>query len=194
MKEKKKEIGDKAAKLKGGLLKLDETGKQVGEMQVVCEDKRRVVAKAKVDCEELLVEIVQDKRVADEQEKQVNAEATKIAKEAEQANAIAAECQEGLNKALPALERLILNNNQIADAGLAALAEAAAKPGALPALKYLPLAGNQITDAGAGSLARALEAGALPALEFLSLPASLKGNADLERVKASRAGLRIIYP
>ena len=104
LKEKKKEIGDKAAKLKGGLLKLDETGKQVGEMQGVCEDKRRVVAKAKVDCEELLVEIVQDKRVADEQEKQVNAEATKIAKEAEQANAIAAECQEGLNKALPALE------------------------------------------------------------------------------------------
>ena len=42
--------------------------------------------------------------MADEQEKQVNAEATKIAKEAEQANAIAAECQEGLNKALPALE------------------------------------------------------------------------------------------
>jgi dynein heavy chain len=31
-----------------------------------------VVAQAKVECEELLVEIVQDKRVADEQEKQVN--------------------------------------------------------------------------------------------------------------------------
>ena len=57
----------------------------------------------------------------------------------------------------------------------------------------LDLRNNPITDAGAGSLARALEAGALPALTMLHLPASLKGNADLERVKASRAGLRIYY-
>lgn len=34
----------------------------------------------------------------------MNAEATKIAKEAEEANIIAAECQAGLDKALPALE------------------------------------------------------------------------------------------
>jgi dynein heavy chain len=35
---------------------------------------------------------------------QVNAEATKIAKEADEANAIAADCQAGLDKALPALQ------------------------------------------------------------------------------------------
>jgi dynein heavy chain, axonemal len=40
-------------------------------MKIVCEQKKTVVAQAKQDCEELLVEIVQDKRVADEQEKQV---------------------------------------------------------------------------------------------------------------------------
>jgi len=34
----------------------------------------------------------------------VNAEAIKIGKEAEEANAIASECQAGLNKALPALQ------------------------------------------------------------------------------------------
>lgn len=35
---------------------------------------------------------------------QVNAEAIKIGKEAEEANAIASECQAGLDKALPALQ------------------------------------------------------------------------------------------
>lgn len=40
-------------------------------MKKVAEAKQVVVAQAKVECEELLVEIVQDKRVADEQEKQV---------------------------------------------------------------------------------------------------------------------------
>ena len=88
---------------------------------------------------------------------------------------------------------LQLPNNPMADAGVAALAEAAAQPGALPALETLVLDNTPITDAGAGSLARALEAGALPALSKLYLPASLEGNADLERVKASRAGLGIGY-
>jgi len=37
----------------------------------VCQDKKVVVAEAKTSCEQLLVAIVQDKRVADEQEKQV---------------------------------------------------------------------------------------------------------------------------
>lgn len=40
-------------------------------MKKVVQQKQVVVAQAKADCEELLVEIVQDKRVADEQEKQV---------------------------------------------------------------------------------------------------------------------------
>ena len=40
-------------------------------MQIVCQDKKVVVAEAKASCEQLLVAIVQDKRVADEQEKQV---------------------------------------------------------------------------------------------------------------------------
>jgi dynein heavy chain len=40
-------------------------------MKKVAEEKKVVVAQAKTEAEELLVEIVQDKRVADEQEKQV---------------------------------------------------------------------------------------------------------------------------
>ena len=58
----------------------------------------------------------------------------------------------------------------------------------------LHLTGDPITEAGAGALARALEAGALPALKTLSrLPSSAKGNADLERVAASRAGLTVEF-
>lgn len=41
-------------------------------LQVVCQDKKVVVAEAKTSCEQLLVAIVQDKRIADEQEKQVH--------------------------------------------------------------------------------------------------------------------------
>jgi dynein heavy chain len=124
---------------------------QVTEMKKVVEQKQVVVAQAKTDCEELLVQIVQDKRVADEQEKQVrpclrqlenscwavsshcrwaatevgsqcsgvlgqinvdfhayklqvNAEATKIAKETEEANVIANQVSAELEKALPALQ------------------------------------------------------------------------------------------
>ena len=35
LKEKRREVGDKAGKLKGGLQKLQETGEQVANMQVV---------------------------------------------------------------------------------------------------------------------------------------------------------------
>ncbi|MEW5313998.1 MAG: hypothetical protein WDW38_005527 [Sanguina aurantia] len=103
LKLKREELGDKANKLKIGLQKLDETSVQVAAMKKVAEEKKGVVAHAKTDCEELLVEIVQDKRVADEQEKQVNAEAQKISKDAEEANAIAVQVQSELDKAIPAL-------------------------------------------------------------------------------------------
>lgn len=69
--EKGAQLGESAGKLRGGLQKLDETREQVGAMQVVCQEKKVTVAKAKKDCEELLVEIVQEKRVVDEQERQV---------------------------------------------------------------------------------------------------------------------------
>lgn len=40
-------------------------------MQIVCQDKAVVVAGAKKECEEILVEIVTEKRVVDEQEVKV---------------------------------------------------------------------------------------------------------------------------
>ena len=135
--EKRKQIGGKASKLRGGLLKLEETGVQVGEMQIVAKEKKVVVAQAKKDCEELLVTIVQDKRVADEQEKLVTAQATKIGKEAEEANAIAAECQAGLDKAMPALAEAEAALNVLTKKDMSEL-KAYAKP---PAMVELCLKG-----------------------------------------------------
>ena len=43
-------------------------------LQVVCQGKKVVVAESKTSCEQLLVAIVQDKRIADEQEKQVRSQ------------------------------------------------------------------------------------------------------------------------
>ena len=105
--EKRAQLQGKAQKLRGGLLKLAETDVKVGELQVKAEGQKVVVAEAKVQCEELLVTIVAEKREADEQEKHVQGEKAKIAKDTEAASAVAAECQAGLDKAMPALDAAV---------------------------------------------------------------------------------------
>ncbi|WIA13292.1 hypothetical protein OEZ85_006876 [Tetradesmus obliquus] len=135
--EKRTELLAKSNKLKGGLTKLDETRVQVTEMKKVVEQKQVVVAQAKTNCEELLVQIVQDKRVADEQEKQVNAEATKIAKETEEANIIANQVSAELEKALPALQEAEAALNVLTKKDISEL-KAYSKP---PALVEMTLSG-----------------------------------------------------
>ncbi|WIA33430.1 hypothetical protein OEZ86_006562 [Tetradesmus obliquus] len=135
--EKRTELLAKSNKLKRGLTKLDETRVQVTEMKQVVEQKQVVVAQAKTDCEELLVQIVQDKRVADEQEKQVNAEATKIAKETEEANIIANQVSAELEKALPALQEAEAALNVLTKKDISEL-KAYSKP---PALVEMTLSG-----------------------------------------------------
>lgn len=71
LKEKKKQLQSQAQKLRGGLSTLNATRAQVADMQIVCQDKAVIVAKAKKECEEVLVEIVSEKRVVDEQELKV---------------------------------------------------------------------------------------------------------------------------
>ena len=124
-------------KLRGGTLKLDETSVQVGEMTVVAQEKQVVVAQAKTECEELLVTIIADKRLADDQEKQVSAEAAKIGRDAEEANAIAAECQAGLDQAMPALNAAQAALNVLTKKDMSGL-KAYSKP---PALVELCLKG-----------------------------------------------------
>ena len=79
------------------------------------------------------------------------------------------------------LETLILFNNQIGDAGVAALAEAAGK---LPQLNTLSLIGNQIGDAGVAALAEA--AGKLVKLRSTSAATRLATPA-LPRSRRRRA-------
>ena len=62
-------------------------------MRIVCEEKKTHVATAKVECEELLVHIVKDKRIADEQEKQVTVAA--IVALRRRSVACVGECEDG---------------------------------------------------------------------------------------------------
>ena len=101
--EKRQEVGDNADKLRNGLIKIAEGAIQVDEMSVQLAEKKIVVEASQKECEELLVVIVQDKRVADEQEKSVLAEKDKIDAEAVIVRAEAAAAMEDLNAALPAL-------------------------------------------------------------------------------------------
>jgi dynein heavy chain len=71
LKEKKNQLQNQASKLRGGLSTLNATRESVAKMQIVCQDKAVVVAQAKKECEEILVEIVSEKRVVDEQELKV---------------------------------------------------------------------------------------------------------------------------
>ena len=79
-------------------------GEQVGEMSVELEQKKKVVAKAQADTEELLVVIVQENHIVAEQQKAVNIEQEKIAKDEVETRKIADDAQQDLDKALPALE------------------------------------------------------------------------------------------
>jgi dynein heavy chain len=105
LKEKRRAIGELRGKLSGGLTKLSDTAVQVSEMSVELEQKKKVVAKAQTECEELLVVIVQEKRQVDEQQKTVTADAEKISLEEVTCKAQADEAQADLDKALPALEQ-----------------------------------------------------------------------------------------
>ena len=102
--EKRRTVGDQATKLKNGLQKLSDTAEQVGEMSVELEAKKKVVARAQTETEELLVVIVQENHVVSEQQKQVNIESEKIGKDEIDTRRIADDAQQDLDKALPALE------------------------------------------------------------------------------------------
>merc|ERR1711871_18260 len=111
--EKSGEVGDAANKLRNGLEKLEDAKTQVAEMSKVLEVKKVTVAQAQKDCEELLVVIVSERRTADEQQKQVEAESAKIAVEAAETEAIAKDAQADLDVALPALEKAMEEVNKL---------------------------------------------------------------------------------
>ena len=98
---------------------------------------------------------------------------------------------------LPALESLGLIDNPLGDEGLAALVAPPTPAGAPPLpteglkkLKELGLEYTQITDGGCAALAAALNSGALPALETLTLdeiPASAAAKEDVQSALAQHS-------
>jgi hypothetical protein len=101
----------------------------------------------------------------------------------------------------PALEQLFLSENPFGDEGLAALVAPPPPAGALPLptgglkeLMRLNLDYTQVSDAGCAALAAALDNGALPALEELSLngiPASVAAQEAVDAALASTVESRL---
>ena len=67
--------------------------------------KKVTVAQSQKSCEDLLVTIVSDRRVADEQKKQVEADSERISIEAAECKAIGDDAEADLAVAMPALEK-----------------------------------------------------------------------------------------
>jgi dynein heavy chain len=103
LKEKRKEIGDAASKLRNGLSKLDDTRQNVQQISVELEVSKKQVAEFQKQCEDFLVIIVQQKREADETAKNVAAKAEKLAVEEAEVQVVADAAQADLDQALPAL-------------------------------------------------------------------------------------------
>jgi len=103
--EKRAELGNARDKLANGLAKLVEARDGVEVMSIELEKKKVVCAQSQKDCENLLVEIVSERRVADEQRKQVEGDSERIGKEEIECKAIADDAEAELNVALPALQK-----------------------------------------------------------------------------------------
>ena len=103
--EKSRELEGAKDKLANGLAKLIEARNGVRVMSIELEEKKVVCAQSQRDCEGLLVEIVSERRVADEQRKQVEADSERIANEELDCKSIADDAQTDLDVALPALEK-----------------------------------------------------------------------------------------
>ena len=86
----------------------------------------------------------------------------------------------------PALKHLYLQKSYIGNEGVAALAAAAAPANDLRSIETLDLTGNQITHDGYAALAGALHDGALPSLAYLSLRGNPPSRAAPAIVRAAR--------
>lgn len=105
--EKRTEIGNLAMKLKNGLSKLDDTRESVEKISIELEVSKKQVALFQKQCEDYLVIIVQQKREADEQAKNVAAKAEKLGVEEEEVRVVADAAQADLDQALPALNSAV---------------------------------------------------------------------------------------
>ena len=120
LKEKQRKIGSQKSKLFNGLKKLVNGKDQVENMSIELEQKKNAVSSSQKECEEMLKVIVMERRVAETQKEQVEAEAIKIGKEEHQCKMIATDAETDLAVALPALEKAMqevekLDKNSISE-------------------------------------------------------------------------------
>jgi dynein heavy chain len=104
LREKQKEISKSADKLRNGLNKLDDARVQVGTMSEDLEVKLDIAGKKTKECEELLQVIVQERSKADAAQVAVEADSSRIEKEAKETKIISDDATRDLEKAMPALE------------------------------------------------------------------------------------------
>lgn len=132
LEEKRTEIGNAANKLASGLAKLEDAKSQVEVLSKELEIKKIHVAKSQKDCEDLLVKIVSERRVADEQRRIVEADAERISQEAEECQSISNDAEAELAVALPALEKAMEEVDKL-DKSAVSEVKAYTKPPALVA-------------------------------------------------------------
>jgi dynein heavy chain, axonemal len=91
--------------LQSSIKKLDLCAEDVTNLVKICEHQKKVVAQSQRECEDLLVIIVQDRRVVDDQTKRVTSDAEKIQKDEIELQQLTFDAQKELDDALPALQR-----------------------------------------------------------------------------------------
>jgi len=104
LRNKQKEIGASADKLRNGLNKLDDAKEQVGTMSAELEIKSEICVKKSKECEELLHVIVQERSKADAAQVAVESDSKRIQTEAAETKIISDDATRDLEKAMPALE------------------------------------------------------------------------------------------
>jgi len=105
LESKRQNVLASASKLRNGLQKLDDSRQEVEIMSEKIKVNKATVEVSQKECAELLVTIVQERRIADDEEKKVMSEEKIISKDKIECERTAADRQEQLAKALPALQK-----------------------------------------------------------------------------------------
>jgi dynein heavy chain len=104
LRDKQKEIGKSADKLRNGLNKLDDARVQVSTMSAELEKKQEICVRKTQECEQLLQVIVVERSKADAKQAAVEADSVRIDKEAKETKIISDDATRDLEKAMPALD------------------------------------------------------------------------------------------
>ena len=91
--------------LQSSVQKLEQCAEDVVNLVKVCEQQKKTVAQSQRECEDLLVVIVQDRRLVDDQTKRVTSDSEKIQKDEVELQQLTLDAQKELDDALPALQR-----------------------------------------------------------------------------------------